>query len=383
MKAEGDWKMRVAIFTDAYVPQINGVSKTLSKLVEYFEENGIQYRVVAPAFKNIKSNDKVLRYNSVKLLIYPDCRLSVPNYLSVKREMNKFKPDIIHVITEFSLGLCGLRYAKTHNVPVVSSYETNIPQYLKYYHMKFLEKRSWAFFRWFHGKCDRSFSPSLATLELLKSKGLNNLDVWERGIELGSFSPKNRDEELRESMNVKDKLVFLYVGRVSAEKNLEIFLRVAEKLDEKYKDKIHFIMVGGGPSLKKLIAIAPKNITFTGFVKGIKLAKIYASADVFLFPSATETLGFVVLEAMASGLPVICCGEGGVKDNVIDGHNGIICEHKNVQEYCTAAEKLINDPSLRHRMSENAIEHAAHKDWNNAIANLVDGYRDVIESKQS
>ena len=374
--------MRVAIFTDAYVPQINGVAKTLSKLVEYFEENDIQYRVIAPGFKNIKSNDNVSRYNSVKLLIYPDVRLSVPNYLSVKREMDKFKPDIIHVITEFSLGLCGLRYAKTHNIPIVSSFETNIPQYLKYYHMRFLEKRSWAFFKWFHGKCDRSFCPSVATMELLKSKGMDNIDLWERGIELGNFSPINRDEVLRESMNVKDKLVFLYVARVSAEKNPEVFLEVAERLGEKYKDKIHFIMVGGGPALKKLISNAPANVTFTGFIRGPKLFKIYASSDVFLFPSATETLGFVVLEAMASGLPVICCGEGGVKDNVIDGYNGIICEHKNVQEYCNAAEKLINNAGLRRTMAKNALDHAAKKDWDNAIANLVEGYKDVINAKR-
>ncbi len=373
--------MKVAIFTDTFIPQINGVAKTLTKLIEYFEENDIDYRVFAPAFKRHANDKNIIRFSSMKLFIYPECRLSFPNYPFIKKEMDLFKPDIIHVVTEFNLGLCGLRYAKTHKIPVVSSFETNIPQYLKYYHMRFLETRAWAFFKWFHSKCDRNFCPSKATTELLKAQGLKNVDVWERGIEIGNYSPEYRSEELRKSMNVQDKVVFLYVGRVSPEKNLDLFIKVANKLNEKYSDKVHFIIVGGGPSLKKLENTAPANITFTGFVKGQKLSEIYASADVFLFPSATETLGFVILEAMASKLPVICCGEGGITDNVVNGYNGIICREKSVEDFYKAAEKMIIDTDMREMMSDNARMHVVKKDWNNAISNLVIGYNDVIQTK--
>lgn len=373
--------MKVAIFTDSFYPQINGVAKTLGKLVEYMEMKGIQYRIFAPAFENDESTDNVIRFNSFKFILYPQCRLSLPKYASVKRELQLFQPDIIHVVTEFNLGLMGLKYAKNHNIPLVSFYETNIPEYLKYYHLKFLENKSWSFFKWFHSSCDKSYCPSSSTKNLLRSKGLKNIDVWERGIEINNFSPDYRDEEYRKSMNLEGKTVFLYVGRISPEKDLNVFIEVAKRLNLEYMDKIHFLVVGDGPSLKKLKKEVPENVTFTGFIKGPRLAKIYASSDVFLFPSATETLGYVVLEAMASGLPVICCTEGGVADNLVDGYNGIACREKNVEDFYHAAESVIKNENLRHTLSRNARSFVMTKDWYNACEKLIRCYEEVIRSK--
>ena len=373
--------MKIAIFTDTYSPQINGVVKSLNKLLEYLDENNIDYRVFAPRFDGTHSTAKVRRFLSYKIIFYPQCRFTVPNYFKICKELDDFKPDIIHVLTEFTVGLCGFRYAKTRNIPVVSSYETNIPQYMQYYHLKFLEERTWKFFKWFHSSSKKCYCPSKATLKLLKSKGLINVAVWDRGIEIEKFSPVMRDYDLRKKLNIDNKVVFIYVGRISPEKDLHLMINVAKKLNEKYEDKIHFLMVGDGPSLKELKNIAPNNMTFTGFLGGLELSKIYASADIFMFTSTTETLGLVILEAMASGLPVISCNSGGVTDNLVDGYNCISCREKVQDDFYNAAQTLILNNTLRAQLSENARNYAINKDWGNAFEKLVKDYEEIINTK--
>ncbi len=173
-------------------------------------------------------------------------------------------------------------------------------EYLRYYKLMFLEAPSWSFFRWFHGKSDISYCPSAVTRKYLEQKGFRNMRVWERGIELDRFSPQYRDEDLRKSLGIDDKIVFLYVGRVSPEKELHIYIETAKRLNLKYKDMVHFLLVGDGPSLNALKKEAPDNMTFTGFMRGMELSKIYASSDIFICPSSTETLGFVIHGLRAS-----------------------------------------------------------------------------------
>jgi glycosyltransferase involved in cell wall biosynthesis len=375
--------MRIAFFTDTFLPQINGVAKTLSKFVDYMEEHNIEYRIYAPSFKDEEEEDKVIRSRSFKFILYPQCRLSLPNYFTIAKELDEFGPDIIHVVTEFNMGLCGLKYAKSRNIPVVSSYETNICQYLEYYKLKFLETPSWKYFKWFHNKCDRNFCPSKATVNLLKEQGFANPAIWERGIETDRYSPSYRSTELRKSMGIDNKIVFSYVGRVSPEKDLHLFIKTAKRLNEKYMDKVHFLMVGDGPSLKDLKDSAPSNVTFTGFLRGEELSRIYASSDVFLFTSPTETLGFVILEAMASGLAIVSCNSGGITDNLINGYNGLACHEKNEDEFYLASEKLINDEILRLTLAKNAREYALNKSWNNTFDKLLENYHELIQSKST
>ena len=375
--------MRIAFFTDTFLPQINGVAKTLSKFVDYMEKHNIDYRIFAPSFHDQELHNNVLRSRSFKFVLYPQCRLSVPNYFSIARELDEFNPDIIHVVTEFNMGLCGLRYAKSRNIPVVSSYETNISQYLEYYNLKFLESPSWKYFKWFHNKCDINYCPSMATVNLLKEHGFANPDIWERGIETDMFSPDFRDVNLRKSMGIDDKVVFLYVGRVSPEKDLDLFIKTAKRLNKKNTDKVHFVIVGDGPSLKDLKEAAPSNMTFTGFLKGKDLSAMYASSDVFLFTSPTETLGFVILEAMASGHALVSCNAGGVSDNLIDGYNGIACREKNAEDFYRGAEKVLLDEEFRKTLSRNARTFALTKSWNSTFDRLIGSYHELIYMKNS
>lgn len=374
--------MKIAIFTDSSFSQISGVTRTLEKYIEYLGEKHIQYKVLAPRGNNevAQAGNEIVKFRSVKFIFYPECRLAIPNFMHVCRELDDFKPDIIHIITEFSIGLLGLKYAKSRHIPVVSSYETNIPDYLKYYHAKFLANKSWTFFKWFHNSCSKTYCPSSATMKFLENKGISNVDVWGREVETAKFSPSFRDEDLRKDLNLQNKVVFLYVGRISPEKNLKMFLNVAERINVKYADRVHFLIVGDGPSMNSMKKKALSNMTFTGFLSGIDLSKVYASSDVFLFTSSTETLGLVLIEAMASGLAVVACNSGGASDNLKNGFNCIACKENNEDDFYNAAEKLILNPEYRLELSKNAEEYISLNNWGNSFNKLVNDYKNIINN---
>ncbi|AOT68594.1 glycosyltransferase family 4 protein [Geosporobacter ferrireducens] len=370
--------MRVAIFTDTFLPQINGVTNTLEKLIRYFEDNKIDYRVFAPQDGNEEYNHKIVRFFSFKFFLYPECRVSLPNYISISEQLNAFKPDLIHVVTPFNIGLCGLKYARDAQIPLVSSYHTNIPQYLEYFNLKFLSNVSWGFFKWFHSFCAKTYCPSQMTLELLRSQGIENLEIWGRGIQVEKYSPKYRSTMMRKEMNLENKTVFLYVGRISPEKDLDIFMKVAQRLNEKYQEHIHFMMVGDGPLTKTLRETAPGNMTFTGFLEGENLSAMYASSDIFLFPSSTETYGNVILEAMASEIPVIACNAGGILENLIDGYNGIGCQERQVESFYRASERLLLNYEIRKQLAVTGRKYAMDMGWDHVFERLVHSYQRVI-----
>lgn len=372
--------MKVALFTDTYLPQINGVTKTLEKYVEYMEKNDIEYRIFAPVDGDKEYNNNIIRFFSFKFFLYPDCRVSLPNYFSVSKELDEFKPDIIHVVTPFNIGLCGLTYAKSHQIPLVSSYHTNISQYLEYFHLKFLTNISWDFFRWFHKHCKKNYCPSQVTYKLLESEGIKDLAIWGRGIDAIKFSPDNRDVDYRKLLNIDDKLVFLYVGRISPEKDLDIFMETAKKLNKKYMDKIHFLMVGNGPLYNEVKENILPNMTLTGFLQGEDLTKAYASSDIFMFPSPTETYGNVILEAMASGLSTIACYAGGIKENLIDEHNGLACNEKSKEDFYNAAERMIVNSALREKIAQTGRIYCLKRNWNNIFDKLFNSYKEVVEN---
>lgn len=375
--------MKVALFTDTYVPQINGVALTTKKLADYFNKNNIQYKIIAPSSYAKDIDINVIRYLSIKFLLYPECRLSIPAYRSMSKIMNDFKPDIFHVMTPINIGLCGLKYAKDYDIPLVSHYHTNFSQYLKYYNLKFIDNLLWKYFRWFHEKCDRNYCPSYSSYQLLKNKGIYNFQIINNGIDTSEFSPKYRDVNFRKKYNIDDKIVILFVGRLAAEKDIDVFINVAKKLNTKYEDDIHFLMVGDGPMKNDIINSNIPNLTLTGFLHGKELAKAYASSEIFFFPSSTETYGNVILEAMASGLATVACKKGGILENVIHGHNGLLCNEKNVQDFYNAVERLILDKNSRDTFAQNGLKQAENKSWDNIFDTLVESYEYVISQHKT
>ncbi|MCK8816703.1 glycosyltransferase family 1 protein [Natroniella sulfidigena] len=373
--------MKVAIFTDTFLPQINGVTKTLSRMIDYFEQAGVDYIIFGPDNdqKPLELEENIQRILSFNFFLYPECKLAVPNYFKIKDKLATYQPDLIHLITPFNLGLFGLKYAISHDVPVVASYHTSFIKYLDYYHLDFLAGPIWKFFRWFHSHCQCNFCPSQDTLQKLAEQGIKDLKLWERGIDTELFSPQLEDERLKEVYQLKDKLTLLYVGRLALEKNLELLFKSLRELNEDYQEQIELVITGDGPLNEKLKQDAPNNVTFTGYLTGKKLRKIYATADIFVFPSVTETYGNVVLEAMASGLPVVGIWAGGVKENLIDNYNGLACQENCSQEFTAKLKLLIEKEQLRDKLATNAREYSLSKSWEEVFNKLVADYQEAID----
>ena len=375
--------MKIALFTDSYYPHVSGVAKTVERYINYLEKNGHEYILFLPAYSFKDKNDSNQKKSlGLKFLLYPELRFSFVNYITLKKSLDDFQPDIIQVMTEFPIGRSGIWYGKKRGIPIVTCFETNVPQYMEYYGFGMLTETCWNFYKWFHRYSDMVVTPSEITTQLLKKQHFHKVWTWQRGIEFDKFNPEYRSDEVRRKFGPEDGVLFIYVGRLAVEKDLNVFLDTAKILREKYGNKINFAIVGGGPVLEELKKDAPDFITFTGFLRGNDLLELYASADVFLFPSPTETLGFVILEAMASQLPVIACFEGGVRDTLVDGYNGIACREKNVDDFVQASIKLIDDEPLRKQLGLNAREFAKSKDWDKSFEGLLNLYRQVTDSKK-
>lgn len=367
--------MRIAFFTDTFYPQINGVTKTLGQLANFLKQNNIPHLFLAPDYPNRTQpmdDLPILRFKSILFPPYPECRLSLPHYAKLKRQLDAFQPDIIHVVTPLGIGQAGVRYAKENKVPLVSSFHTNFDAYLKYYNLTSLEPILWNFFKSFHANFDINFCPSYDTKSLLEKQGISNVKIWSRGIHTGLFSPR-----YRKNLNHKDTLKILYAGRLAAEKDLDVLIESIHILNKKYKDKIDVYIAGDGPFKNQMLKRAPNNMIFMGYLKGQNLSEIYASCDIFAFPSSTETFGNVILEAMASGLPVVAVKSGGVIENVHDHYNGLLATPCNPDSFAKALEFLITNRELRLRLSHNALHYVKKKSWNQIFNDLIADYRSL------
>ena len=378
--------MRIAYFTDTFLPQINGVSNTLEKLGDYLLDRNIEHMFFAPDYNEkiiSPTNSPIARFKSISLPFYPECRLSLPLYANLCQIADKFKPTIIHLTTPFGIGLAGLRYARDRGIPIVSSFHTNFDVYLRYYNLEYLEEIIWGFLKWFHGFSKLNLCPSQDTLKVLESKGIENLRIWSRGIDRDKFNPNQRSLNIRYRLKAEDKIIFLYVGRMAAEKDLDILLDSIDIVNSNYADKAQFVFVGDGPYAKSIKERSYDNVVFTGYLKDQELSAIYASSDVFIFPSSTETFGNVVLEAMASGLPVIAVNSGGVKENVFNDYNGLMCTPRDTVSFAKAIIRLIEDTQLRESLAANAREHSAMKSWSRIFDQLVTDYGTVLEKNSN
>ena len=374
--------MKIAIFTDTFSPEINGVTKNLDRLLNYFSEVGIEYLVFAPEteprIENIHEKN-VVRMKSLDFFLYPELKFSLPNYIKIKSKLSQFKADLFHLITPFNIGLTGLYAARQTDTPLVASYHTNFDQYLDYYQINFLKKAAWKYLRWFHDQALRNYCPSEETKNELAKRDFINLDIWGRGIDPELFAPKHRSQKFIERNGLKDKITLLYVGRLAREKNLSLLIESFKRLNQKYKKKIELIITGNGPELKRLKKELPDNVIFTGFKSGVELSQIYASADIFAFPSVTETYGNVVIEAMASGLPVVAVMAGGVKENLINNYNGLAAEEDEAAEFKARLEELIVNDKLRKTLAHNARNYALDQSWDHVFEKLHISYRKVIK----
>jgi glycosyltransferase involved in cell wall biosynthesis len=371
--------MRIALFTDTFVPEVNGVARTLKRFTDFLDKKQIEYKVFAP-----ETPDKDLfaahihRFTSFRFFLYPECRIALPNIMQIKEELQKFKPHLVHVATPFNMGLCGLHFAKKLQIPIVGSYHTDFDQYLHYYDLQFLSKLLWRYMHWFHRPLQKIFVPSQTTLEQLKRHGFTNLHIWPRGVDCSLFHPHYNKQEIREKYQIHEKYLFVYVGRIAAEKDVHLLPQIAKQLPESVKNDVHWLIVGDGPLKEKLQQDIPDNMTFVGYLHGEELAKTYTAADIFVFPSATETFGNVVLESLASGTPVIGADSGGVKNIVEHGKFGYLCEPGNVESFVHAILQCLLSNAKIKQMGLDGRAYALTQNWDSIFEELLAQYEEVI-----
>lgn len=372
--------MRIAYFTDTYYPEINGVTNTLSILHNYLNDKGIPHIFFAPEYQSEHSENNIKRYHGIPIPFSPNSRLALPYHQLIRDEIEKFQPDLIHIVTEFTIGNEGLRIAREMNIPLVTSYHTNIDQYLEYFHARLLERPIRAYFKKFHSNAEMTFCPSTQTYNQLASQGYRNLAIWSRGVDTALYSPKKRTGIWRRQFG-QERFLCLYVGRLSYEKGLDYYLESIREINRQFQDQFLFVFAGDGPFRAELEASGIDNIILTGFVRGEMLAQLYADSDLFVFPSGTETFGNVLLEAMSSGCACICTNSGGVTDFSNHRENAWVIPYRSSEALTAGILKLMHEPLLKQRLSCGALKTAASRSWNSVMSFLTESYEEVLSGK--
>jgi glycosyltransferase involved in cell wall biosynthesis len=386
----GEVLMRIVYFTDTYSPEVNGVANTLSRLESYLEEKHIHHTIIAPAYEDEvvprrenrhSAYHSLYRFKGMKTRLSPESRLAFPAFWEIDEICDDLKPDIIHVSTELGIGFRGMRYALTRNLPLIMSYHTNYGKYLRYFDLEPLKPLLEKYLSWFYRFAHRILVPSRYTLEDLFQRQYRNLGIWSRGIDTALFNPGYRNEELRNRIG-KDKFIYLYAGRLSPEKGLNMLLYAAAGLERRFPGKTVFVFTGDGPYMEMIQKQNLPNVVLTGFKRGRELSEIYASADCFAFPSGTETFGNAALEAMASGLPVAGVASGGVTDFLSHKNNALLCPEDSREGFLENLVTLMEDSELRLILTANARKTALERDWNRVFDGLLTVYTEVIEEQQ-
>jgi len=381
--------MRVAIITENFLPKLDGVTRTLARLLEYLQANEHRALLLGPdSGMQEYAGAEVVGTAGFPLPFYPELKFNFFRPLFIRR-LNEFQPDIVHLVDPVVLGAAGLAAARFLNKPVVSSYHTNMAAYCAYFGVPIFTRPMWAYNRLIHSQCALTFCPSPSTAGMLEKQGFQNLRIWSRGVDTTLFRPERRSAELRTSWLHRrkrpgEKTVLLYAGRISWEKNLHLLTQAYRNMDHK---RCHLVIVGQGPAFGEVQQeLADLPVTFTGYLQGEDLAAAYASADIFVFPSRSETFGQVVLEAMASGLPVAGVYSEGVCDLVQNGETGYLLDTQGLSEkeealaYQEIIAHLIANVPVCQRMGQAALQEARQRSWPEAMKSLMQGYRDVIEA---
>lgn len=368
--------MRIALFTETFLPKVDGIVTRLRHTIEHLQRNGDQVLVVAPEGGITEyKGAQVYGVPGLPLPLYPELKLALPP-LGSKNIIEEFNPELIHVVNPAVLGLSGIYYAKTMNIPLIASYHTHLPQYLQHYGLGALEGLLWELLKATHNQAQLNLCTSTAMVKELVNHGIERVDLWQRGVDTEMFQPHLASKQMRSrlSQGKPEDPILLYVGRVSAEKQIDEIKMVLEAIPEAC-----LAIVGDGPHREALQEhFAGTKTHFVGYLQGLELASAYASADAFVFPSRTETLGLVLLEAMAAGCPVVAARSGGIPDIVTDGVNGYLFEPDDPQGAITATQKLLAAKEEREQLRQNARTEAESWGWAAATRQLQSYYQDVV-----
>ncbi len=294
-----------------------------------------------------------------------------------KKELDAIDPEIIHISTPDIAGLGFLCYGRKRGIPISSVFHTDFPSYMKYYHVGFLEPLLWIYLKHFYNACDIVLAPTEEIKKRLLKKGIRNIGIWSRGIHLDRYNPSNRSQEFRMRYGIGDEIVFLFSGRFVHYKGLDILISTYQRMKKEYGGRIKFLIIGSGPEEQRLKKQMPDAI-FPGYLTGLDLYQAYASSDIFLFPSTTETFGNVVLEAMASGLPCIVSNKGGCQEIVTRSKGGLVSISDDIGSFVNNCERLLNNMKLRDDLKKNALAFSKTMSWDEINGELLKNYEEII-----
>ncbi len=369
--------MKIALFTETFLPKVDGIVTRLTKTVTHLVDAGDEVLLFCPeGAPDSFMGARVVGVPALPLPLYPELKLALPRPL-VAEALDAFKPDLVHVVNPAVLGLGGIWLARTRGVPLVASYHTHLPKYLEHYGMGMFEPLLWELLKAAHNQAALNLCTSTAMVEELSQHGIQHTALWQRGVDTDLFRPEWRNPAMRSKLTGvhgdSDSLL-LYVGRLSAEKQIERIRPVLDALPQ-----ARLALVGDGPHRQQLEKVfAGSATTFVGYLGGEDLASAYASADAFLFPSSTETLGLVLLEAMAAGCPVVGANRGGIPDIVTDGVNGCLYDPDSPASLTAATERLLASTEQRQALRLAARAEAERWGWAGATQQLRRFYSEVV-----
>ena len=372
--------MRVALFTETFLPKLDGIVTVICLLLDHLEKRGIEAVVVAPQMGVERYNSaRVIGVPGVTLPLYPELKVGPPT-LSTYNQLKAFDPDVAHFIHPALIGGVGLLMAKRLGLPTVASFHLDLSRLVHHFNIGFIEPFTNWFTRTVFNQADATLAPSRLIQRDMLRLGVREVGLWKRGVDAERFNPAFRDADMRTRLSDghPDEVVLLYVGRLSTEKQIDHLKPVLEQLPG-----VRLAIVGDGPARADLQArFAGTTTTFMGYMKGEALSQAYASADVFVFPSALETFGLVVVEAMAAGLPVVASRVGGVADVVDEGRTGYTFEVGDIRALVDGVRQVTADRARMTFMGQTARSFAETQSWPAMMDEVVDLYAQLIAARQ-
>lgn len=377
-------QLHIAVVTETYSPDINGVAMTCERMVSGLHDRGHRIQLVraqspkAPPAAHVIEDMRVLGF---AVPWYPEVRFGLITARRLVQAWKKDRPDIVQVVTEGPLGLAALRAARKLGIPAISDFHTLFDHYTRYYGMGWMQGMAEGYLRWFHNQSLATLVPTRALQDTLAARGYSSVKIIGRGVDTGLFSPVRRSSELRTAWGADENSpVAIYVGRLAAEKNLELAIEAWRAMRAAHPG-CRMVFVGDGPMRPALQAACPEAL-FVGSKRGEELATHFASADIFLFPSLSETFGNVTQEAMASGLAVVAFNHAAAGSLIQPGINGLLAAPDDNPGFIEQAERLARDAEMRRRLGAQARQDALDHNWDAVTLKLEELLMHYAETRE-
>ncbi|HZK31667.1 MAG TPA: glycosyltransferase family 1 protein [Corynebacterium sp.] len=378
--------MKISMFTEVFLPKIDGVVTRVTRTLEQLAELGHEVQLFAPGDPPAEyAGFTVNRVRGFSFKpVYPEIKVGMPTP-SIARKIEEFQPDIVHAVNPVWLAAYGVLSARRRDIPLVASFHTNVPEYTESLRIGWLRQPAAAWIRMLHNQAALNLCTSGPMVDKANEQGFPNVELWPKAVDTEGYRPERRSRKMRARLSNghPEAPLVVYVGRLSAEKDLARLAPIMRKVRERVPTA-RLALVGSGPQaaeLKKLLD--PAFTTFTGYLSGADLQSAFASGDVFAFPSTTETLGLVALESFAAGVPVVGARAGGIPFVIDDEETGYLVDPEDYDGWAERLARLLEDDALRAEMGQRARTEALRHGWRSATEELVDYYRHAINAHHS